>query len=133
VTRAVSPRPLTTEAWVRSQISPSGICGGQIGTRAGFPPRAPVFLSLYHSTSAPDSFSSTYAHRSRSRKTSVRSLVTSKKKNKNNAVSEICQHWIEKYFHIILEGLSIFSNVGGPLSYRMTPQTHLSVPLKISE
>jgi hypothetical protein len=74
VTRALSRWPLTAEAWVRFQVSQFGIFGGQIATGAGFPPRAPVFPSRYHFTSAPYSFSSTYAHLTPSRRTCVRSL-----------------------------------------------------------
>jgi hypothetical protein len=40
--QAVSRRPLTAEAWVRSQVSPCGICGGQRGTGTGFSPSTSV-------------------------------------------------------------------------------------------
>lgn len=69
MTRAVSRWPLTAEVWIRSQVSQFGIFGGQIGTGAVFTPRAPVFPSRYRSTSAPYSFSSTYAHLTPSRRT----------------------------------------------------------------
>jgi hypothetical protein len=36
--QAVSRRPLTAEAWVRSQVSPCEICGGQSDTGTGFSP-----------------------------------------------------------------------------------------------
>jgi hypothetical protein len=36
--QAVSHRPLTAEARVRSQVSPCGVCGGQSGTGTGFSP-----------------------------------------------------------------------------------------------
>ena len=36
--QAVSRRPITVEARVRSRVSPSGICGGQSSTGAGFSP-----------------------------------------------------------------------------------------------
>jgi hypothetical protein len=40
VAQAVSRRPLTAEARVRSRVSPCGICGGQSGTGTGiFPPQ----------------------------------------------------------------------------------------------
>jgi hypothetical protein len=34
--QAVSRRPLTTEARVRAQVNPCGICDGQSGTGTGF-------------------------------------------------------------------------------------------------
>jgi hypothetical protein len=50
--QAVSRRPLTVEARVRSRVSPCGICGGQ-GTGTGFSPSTLVFLCQFHSTGAP--------------------------------------------------------------------------------
>jgi hypothetical protein len=42
--QAVSRRPVTAEARVRSQVSPHGIFGGQSGTGTGFFfPRVPRF------------------------------------------------------------------------------------------
>jgi hypothetical protein len=51
--RAVSRRPLTAEARVRSRVSPCGICSGQSGTGAGFVPSTSVFRCQFHSTGAP--------------------------------------------------------------------------------
>jgi hypothetical protein len=47
--QAVSRRPLTSEAQVRSRISPCGICG----TGTGFSPSTSVFLCQFYSTGAP--------------------------------------------------------------------------------
>jgi hypothetical protein len=37
IAQAVSRRLPTSAAWVRSQVRSCGVCGGQSGTRAGFP------------------------------------------------------------------------------------------------
>jgi hypothetical protein len=50
--QAVSRRPVTTEARVRSPVSPCGIFGGQIGTGTGFSPSISVFPCQFHSSGA---------------------------------------------------------------------------------
>ena len=54
--QAVSPRPLTAEALVRSRVSPCGICGRQSGTGTGFSRSTPfppvsVIPSMPHTPS----------------------------------------------------------------------------------
>jgi hypothetical protein len=51
--QAASRRPLTTEARVRSRVSPCRICGGQSGTGTGFSPSTSVFRCQFHSNGAP--------------------------------------------------------------------------------
>jgi hypothetical protein len=51
--QAVSSRPLSAEARVRSRVSPCGNCGGQSGTWTGFSPSTSVFSCQFHSTGAP--------------------------------------------------------------------------------
>ena len=51
--QAVSRRPLTAEAWVRSRVSPCRICGRQSGTGTGFSPSTSVFRCQFHPTGVP--------------------------------------------------------------------------------
>jgi hypothetical protein len=51
--QAVSRQPLTSEARVRSPVSPCGIFGGQSGTGTGYFPNTPVFPCQFYSTGAP--------------------------------------------------------------------------------
>jgi hypothetical protein len=51
--QAVSRRSLTAEGWVRSRVSPCGICDGQSGTGTSFSPSTSVFPRQFHSTGAP--------------------------------------------------------------------------------
>jgi hypothetical protein len=51
--QAVSFRPLTAEARVRSRVSPCGIFGGQSDTGKGFSPSNLVFSCQFFSTRAP--------------------------------------------------------------------------------
>jgi hypothetical protein len=50
--QAVSRRPLTAEARVRSRVGPCGICGGQSGTGTGYSPSTSGFPCQFHSTGA---------------------------------------------------------------------------------
>jgi hypothetical protein len=52
--RAVSRRPVITEALIGFQIGPCGICGGQSSTGEIFFPR--VFPYQHHSTDSPLSY-----------------------------------------------------------------------------
>jgi hypothetical protein len=51
--QAVSRRPLTAEAHVRSRVSPCEICVGQSGTGTGFSPSTSVFPCQFLSIGAP--------------------------------------------------------------------------------
>jgi hypothetical protein len=43
VAQAVSRRPLTAEARIRTRVNPCGICDGQSGIGTGFSPSSSVF------------------------------------------------------------------------------------------
>jgi hypothetical protein len=51
--QAVSRRPSTAEARVRSRVSLCGVCGGQISTGTDFSPSTSVFPCQFNSTGAP--------------------------------------------------------------------------------
>ena len=51
--QAVSRRPLSAEARVRSRVSPCEIRGGQSGTGTGFSPSTSAFYCQFHSIGAP--------------------------------------------------------------------------------
>jgi hypothetical protein len=98
--QAVSRRLLTAEARVRSQVIPCEICRGRSVTGTGFSPSTSVFPCKYHSTNAPYSSSSTHCSCQKDKRAKPGNLT------KNNAVSEIGEHWIEKYFHLVYKGLT---------------------------
>jgi hypothetical protein len=50
IVQAVTGRPLTLEAWVRSQVSRCGIFGGQSGIGTGFSFSTSVFPCQFHSS-----------------------------------------------------------------------------------
>jgi len=89
-------RPVTTEASVRSQVSPCEICDGQIDNGTGFSSRTSLFPCQYHSTSAPYSSSSTRCCYQKDKPTKPWNI------SKSNAVSESGEHWIEKCFHFLV-------------------------------
>jgi hypothetical protein len=51
--QAVSRRPPTAKARVRSRVDPCGICGGESGTGTGFSSSTSVLPCQFHSTGAP--------------------------------------------------------------------------------
>jgi hypothetical protein len=48
--QVISCWPLTTEAWIRTHVSPCGDYSEQSGTGTGFSPNSSIFLCQYHST-----------------------------------------------------------------------------------
>jgi hypothetical protein len=52
----VSRQPLNVEARVRARVNPCGICGGQIGTGAGFSSSSSVFPVISFHRRSPDSY-----------------------------------------------------------------------------
>ena len=80
------------EARVRSQVSSCEMYGGQSGTGTGFTPSTSFFPCEYHSTIA--SYSSSPARCSSQNNERAKPGNLSK----SNAVSEIGENWLEKYF-----------------------------------
>ena len=89
--RAVSPRPLTGKALVRSQASPFDICGGQGGTGRGlfFKVLAGVHYQ-YHSTNAAYSSSATRCPYQKANGRSLGNLP------EGTSLPDIGKHLIEK-------------------------------------
>jgi hypothetical protein len=93
---AVSRRAHTTEAGAQSRVIPRELDGGQCGSGTGFSPNTSVFSCQYHSTNAPYSSSSACCSYQKDKRVKSGSLP------KISAFSDIGEHWIEKYFLLIL-------------------------------
>jgi hypothetical protein len=72
--QAVSCRPLTAEAGVRSQVGPCDICGRQSGTGTDSSPSTSVFPWQYHYTNSPYSSPSTYSCYQKEKRENPRNL-----------------------------------------------------------
>jgi hypothetical protein len=93
--QAVNCQPLTMEEQVQAQISPCGVCGVQSATGTGFSPSTAVFPYQYHSLSFHQCSILTFIY-------SLRNQDTWAKPGnfpESNALLEIAENWIEKYFH----------------------------------
>jgi hypothetical protein len=89
--QTVNLRPHAADAWVWSQVSHSGICGGRSFSEPVFKNYL-VFSSLYHWASTPLYLRSSTAIRRRS----GGRLGTFKR---TTAVRDMQKHWAEKYCH----------------------------------
>jgi hypothetical protein len=89
---AFSSRPLTIEAWARSQIIPTEICGQQRGSGTGFSPSVFDFTCQYRCTNAPYSSPSAGCSCQKTKSANI---------PKSNAPSKIVQHLTGKYFHFL--------------------------------
>jgi hypothetical protein len=98
--QTVSPRPLATEARVRSPVSSCEIRGGKTCTGTDLSPITSVFLCQYHSTNTSYSSLSAYCSYQKGKWAKPGFLVTS------SAISEMVAHSIEKYFHSFFESLN---------------------------
>jgi hypothetical protein len=85
--RAVSRRPLTAEAWLRSQVSPCEIRGGRSGTGVGSSPSTLVSLVSFIPLML-----CTHLH------LLVALTRTNGNLRKISANSETGEKWVEKYF-----------------------------------
>ena len=92
--QVVSRQPVIAETRVPSQASPCKVCGGQGGTETGLSPSTSVFPFRYHSTNT--AYSTSYAAHQKNERAKAGNLP------KSNTLSEVGEHWIEKYFHLPL-------------------------------
>jgi hypothetical protein len=121
--QAVIRRSLTTEAWVRSQVSACDICGGQSGTGSGFSPSTSIFHCQYYSTKATNSSSSTccsYQDKRAKPGNTAKKLRFFKKSGSNEWKSAVTFSSLKRYGKTVLsdhtkicgcEGLLCFAQV----------------------
>jgi hypothetical protein len=88
----VSQWPFTVKVQVRSQANLGEICGGQSDTTTGFSPNTLVFVCQYYSANVPHSSSATCSFYQKDKREKSADLLN------RNALSEIGEHWRQKYF-----------------------------------
>ena len=92
VVHAVSPRPVTSVAWARYEVS-LDICGRHGGSRRSVSPNDSGFACQYHSTNALYPSLYTCCCYQKVKQTNFWTFL-------EQCISEIGEHWIEKFFPI---------------------------------
>ena len=87
----IGRRSVTVEAWIRFQVSPFEIFGGQRCSGSGFYPSASVFRCQYRSTNAPylSSACCSFEGEKRVKPSDFQIAVLTQK----------LERWVEKYVH----------------------------------
>ena len=93
--REASSRPLTAEVWFRFHGNLCETCGGQRGSGRVLP------ISVFYHQSSTQSSSSSCCYYQKDKGAKPGNLPKSK------FISEFCECWIEKNFHLVVKGSSV--------------------------
>jgi len=123
--QADSSQAFTAKVRVRCQANRGQFRGCQSDSGTGFSPRTSVFSCQYHCTNAPHSSPCTCCSYQKDKGRKSGSLP------KSNALLEIGEHWIEKYFHFaVFKGIRAVKHSKEDMFINCTHRTHCKVGQK---